>query len=72
MARAPDPRAEQAKELYLAGKKLVEIAKHLDLPEGPVRRWKCTYKWGEEKSERSERKSERSKRKTEAGRPAWK
>lgn len=62
MARAPDPRAEQAKELYLAGKKLVEIAKHLDLPEGTVRRWKCTYKWGEEKSERSDRKSERSKR----------
>lgn len=62
MARAPDPRAEQAKELYLAGKKLVEIAKHLELPEGTVRRWKCTYKWGEEKSERSDRKSERSKR----------
>lgn len=62
MARAPDPRAEQAKELYLAGKKLVEIAKYLDLPEGTVRRWKCTYKWGGEKSERSDRKSERSKR----------
>ena len=24
---------------------MVEIAKQLDLPEGTVRRWKCTYKW---------------------------
>ena len=45
--------------MYLNGKKLVEIASQLNLPEGTVRRWKSTYKWG---SERSLKKSERSQR----------
>ncbi|WP_243126023.1 phage terminase small subunit [Blautia producta] len=49
----------KAKEMYLNGKKLVEIASQLNLPEGTVRRWKSTYKWG---SERSLNKSERSQR----------
>ncbi len=57
MARAPDKRIEQAKEMYLQGQKLVEIASQLNLPEGTVRRWKCTHKW---ENERSEKKSERS------------
>lgn len=60
MARAPDKRIEQAKEMYLQGQKLVEIASQLNLPEGTVRRWKCTHKWD---SERSDKKGERSKRK---------
>lgn len=60
MARAPDPRIEQAKAMYLNGQKLVEIASQLNLPEGTVRRWKYTYKW---ESERSDRVSERSQRK---------
>lgn len=38
MARAPDKRIEQAKEMYLQGRKLVEIASQLNLPEGTVRR----------------------------------
>lgn len=71
MARAPDKRIEQAKEMYLKGQKLVEIASQLNLPEGTVRRWKCTYKWD---SERSDKKSERSdknkKRKSEEKEPA--
>lgn len=58
MARAPDPRIEQAKAMYRAGKKLVEIANQLNLPEGTVRRWKSTYRWG---CERSDKNSERSK-----------
>lgn len=58
--RKPDERIEQAKEMFLKGMKLVEIASQLNLPEGTIRRWKCTYKWG---SERSDKKSERSKRK---------
>ena len=37
MARAPDPRIEQAKAMYLKGAKLVEIASQLSLPEGTVR-----------------------------------
>lgn len=43
--------------MYLQGQKLVEIASQLNLPEGTVRRWKCTHKWD---SERSDKKSERS------------
>lgn len=60
MARAPDKRIEEAKQLYLQGKKLVEIASQLNLPEGTVRRWKCTHKWD---NERSDKKSERSEKK---------
>ena len=60
MARAPDKRIEQAKEMYLQGQKLVEIASQLNLPEGTVRRWKCTHKWD---NERSDKKSERSEKK---------
>ena len=60
MARSPDKRIEQAREMFLQGQKLVEIASQLGLPEGTVRRWKCTHKW---ESERSEKKSERSERK---------
>lgn len=46
--------------MYRKGMKLVEIANQLEIPEGTVRRWKCTHKWD---SERSEKKGERSKRK---------
>ena len=60
MARAPDVRIEQAKAMYLQGQKLVEIASQLNLPEGTVRRWKCTHKWD---NERSEKESERSHKK---------
>lgn len=60
MARVPDPRIEQAKAMYRKGIKLVEIASQLNLPEGTVRRWKCTHKWD---NERSDKKSERSQRK---------
>lgn len=60
MPKAPDERIVKAKELYLKGMKLVEIASQLNLPEGTVRRWKSTHKWG---CERSGKKSERSHRK---------
>lgn len=45
MARAPDPKAAQAKEMFLAGRKLIEIAEALDVPEGTVRSWKNRYGW---------------------------
>ena len=45
MARAPDPRAEQAEKLFREGKKLIEIAEVLEIPEGTVRSWKNRYKW---------------------------
>lgn len=60
MARAPDPRIEQAKAMYLKGIKLVEIASQLILPEGTVRRWKSTYKWGSERSDNSERSEKKA------------
>jgi PBSX family phage terminase large subunit len=60
MARAPDQRVQQAEAMFLTGKKLVEIANELNLPEGTVRRWKSTYKW---ECERSENNSERSEKK---------
>ena len=64
MARAPDKRIEQAKALYLDGRKLAEIARELDLPEGTVRRWKCTHKWD---SERSDKKANVRKRGAQPG-----
>lgn len=56
MARAPNKKAEEAKELYQQGMPLVEIAKKLNIPAGTVRRWKSTYKWGGG-SERSDSKT---------------
>lgn len=61
MARAPDPRINQAKAMYLQGKKLVEIASQLNLPEGTVRRWKSTHKWDNERSDKNSERSERKK-----------
>lgn len=52
MARAPDKRIGQAKDMYLQGRKLVEIAAELGLPEGTVRRWKCTHEWDSERSDK--------------------
>lgn len=60
MARAPDQRYDEAYKLFLSGKKLIEIANQLNLPEGTVRRWKSTHKWD---SERSDKKANVRKRK---------
>lgn len=54
MARSPNKKAEQARQLYEQGMKLIEIAAQLNVPPGTVRRWKSTYSWDEEnQSERS-------------------
>ena len=63
MPRKPDDRVDQARSMYLQGMKLVEIASQLSLPEGTVRRWKCTYKWDAPDSERSLKNHERSDKK---------
>lgn len=60
MPRRPNEKVEQAYKLYKKGAKLVEIAEQLDIPEGTVRRWKSTYGWD---SERSEKNTERSDKK---------
>lgn len=59
--RKPDERIIQAKELYLKGLKLVEIASQLSLPEGTVRRWKSTYKWDNERSDKNSERSDKKK-----------
>lgn len=57
MSRGPNEKAVTACELYKSGKRLIEIAKELDVPAGTVRRWKSTYAWdGERNSERSDKK----------------
>ena len=57
MARKQDEQVAKAEELYRNGMKLVDIAAKLNRPEGTIRRWKSTYEWD---SERSDKKSERS------------
>jgi phage terminase small subunit len=54
MARAPDEKKKiinEAFKLYKSGMKLVEIASQLSVPDGTVRRWKCTYGWDSERSD---------------------
>lgn len=60
MPKQRSPDSYKAEEMYKQGMKLVEIASQLNLPEGTVRRWKHTYKWD---TERSDKKSERSNKK---------
>ncbi len=52
MPRAPNEKIEKAKELYLNGVKLVEIATQLEIPPGTIRRWKSTHKWDSERSDK--------------------
>lgn len=52
MPRAPDEKYNKAYDMYLRGYKLVEIASQLEVPEGTVRRWKCTHKWDNERSDK--------------------
>lgn len=56
--RVPDERVETAKELFKAGIKLVDIANKLDVPAGTIRRWKSTYKWDSERSDKNNERSE--------------
>lgn len=60
MAAKKNPKADEAYKLYKDGMKLVDIANQLGVPDGTVRRWKSTYEWD---NERSDKKSERSEKK---------
>ena len=62
MPRAKNAKADEALALYRQGLKLVEIARQLEVPEGTVRRWKCTHDWDGKKRERSEKKTSARKR----------
>ncbi|MBC3887608.1 transposase [Acetobacterium paludosum] len=45
MPRAPNEQIKKAKELFDQGKKMVDIAATLGIPEGTIRSWKKRYKW---------------------------
>ena len=62
MPRAKNAKADEALALYRQGLKLVEIARQLEVPEGTVRRWKCTWHWDDEKGERLKKKASARKR----------
>lgn len=58
MPKARNSKVDEALALYRQGLKLIEISRKLDIPEGTVRRWKCTYKWdAPEETERSQPKN---------------
>lgn len=69
MARAPDERIGQARAMYLEGRKLIDISKELGVPEGTVRRWKCTHKWENERSDKKNERSPKRKRGAQPGKP---
>ena len=60
MSKARNPKVDEAFEYYKQGLKLKDIAEKLQVPDGTVRRWKNTYKW---EGERSDKQSERSVKK---------
>lgn len=68
MARAPDERQEQAKELFLQGMKLIDISKALEVPVGTIRSWKNRYNW-DEKSNETLHKRKRNVAKAKGGQP---
>lgn len=52
VARKRNPKTDEAEKLFRKGLKLKDIASSLEVPEGTVRRWKNTYKWDNERSEK--------------------
>lgn len=52
MPRAKNPKVDRAEALFREGWKLKDIASKLELPEGTIRRWKSTYQWHNERSEK--------------------
>lgn len=68
MARAPDERQEQAKELFLQGMKLIDISKALEVPVGTIRSWKNRYNW-DGKSNATLHKRKRNVAKAKGGQP---
>ena len=52
MPKAKNAKADEALILYRQGLKLIESAQRLNVPEGTIRRWKHTYQWNNERSEK--------------------
>ena len=62
MSKQRSPDSYQAEELYRSGARLIDIARELNLPEGTVRRWKHSYGWDSERSDKKNERSEKRKR----------
>ncbi|ELC8383206.1 MAG: terminase small subunit [Clostridium perfringens] len=70
MARAPNENVNKAYELFKKGYKLIDISKKLDIPSSTVRRWKKTYNWDNERSDKnSERSFKQNNKKIEKKKP---
>jgi len=52
MPKSKNPEAEKAEVLFRQGMKLIDIANELNLPPGTIRRWKSSYKWESERSDK--------------------
>lgn len=52
LPKAKNKLVDEAFALYRQGLKLKDIAEKLDVPSGTIRRWKSTYKWDGERSEK--------------------
>ena len=52
LPKAKNKLVDEAFALYRQGLKLKDIAEKLDVPSGTIRRWKSTYKWDSERSEK--------------------
>ena len=52
MPKAKNKLVDEAFALYRQVLKLKDIAEKLDVPSGTIRRWKSTYKWDGERSEK--------------------
>jgi uncharacterized protein YjcR len=53
LPKAKNAKADEALKLYRQGLKLIEISKRLEVPEGTIRRWKHSYQWDSERSEKA-------------------
>lgn len=53
VANKKNEQIAEAEKLYREGMRLVDIAHRMNVPEGTVRRWKCTHGWDENQGERS-------------------
>lgn len=67
--RGIDERVNQAFELFKQGKKLVEIASQLNMPEGTVRSWKSRYKWDEDNNATLQKDKRNVAKKKKGGQP---
>lgn len=66
MPKAKNPLADKAETLYRQGKLLKDIAADLGVPESTVRRWKSTYKWDSERSDKNTERSDKKSKRTQA------